>query len=77
MSDSGYGRYSYNDPRPSLLPDSGAHPQVNIAGCPPCTRCDRLGPQAEVDSYKQSSGHLLLLLMKLAMVSTASASIPK
>ena len=34
-------------------------------------------PEAEVGSRKQSSGHLLLLLMKLAMVSTASASIPK
>jgi hypothetical protein len=34
-------------------------------------------PEAEVGSRKQSSGHLLLLLMKLAMVSTAAASIPK
>src|SRR5258706_698929 len=37
----------------------------------------RFVPEAEVGSDKQSSGHLLLLLIKLAIVSTASASIPK
>jgi hypothetical protein len=58
-------------------PDLAMSEMPSEADIPDRPSDGRFVPEAEVDSDDQSSGHLLLLLMKLAIVSTASASIPK